>query len=144
VPTREKSWYVRCLPRKNLPRHEIGLRGGWCDREDVYAVTVRLIYLVAATYVSGEEIRRLIEMVAEPGDGLEHMYARASARGVDVVMFLIAPGLLTAERVAAQLLARAERAGLAGCWPVSCQVELIVPLAEAALPPDPSPEGPAL
>ncbi|MDQ7911471.1 hypothetical protein RB614_44000 [Phytohabitans sp. ZYX-F-186] len=108
----------------------------------MYAVTVRLIYLVAATHLPGDKLQRLIWMVAEPGDGLEHLYAQASDRGVDVVMFLVAPGLLSAERVAAQLIARAERAGLTGYWPVSCQVELIVPLAEAALPPSPPPDTP--
>jgi hypothetical protein len=108
----------------------------------VYAVTVRLFCAAPATRTATEEIRQLIRTVSTPGDRLEHVYVQSNGYGADLVMFLIAGDLASAERTAARLVARAQCGGLPGCEPVTCQVELVLPFAEAALPPDPPRERP--
>ncbi len=107
-----------------------------CDRGYVYAVTVRLSCPAPATPESAAEILRLLRAVSGPADGLEHAYAQPSGYGADLVLFLVAADLVAAERAAAQLVARAQDGGMADCAPLSCEAELVVPFAEAALPPD--------
>jgi hypothetical protein len=105
----------------------------------VYAVTVRMCCAASGGAISVDETRRLVREAAGSGDGLQHIYVQATRCGADVVVFLLADGLAAAERTAAGLIERARQAGLVGCEPTTCEVELIVPFAEAALPRDPAP-----
>lgn len=100
-------------------------------------VTVRLDCGEPATIGSTAALRRSVRAVARPGDGLEHVFAQPDPRGAALVMFLVAADLAAAERTARGLIARTGHDGLGGCRPTSCEVELIVPFAEAALPTDP-------
>lgn len=112
-----------------------------CDRGCVYAVTVRTSCSGPATPRAAAQIRQLLWAVSAPRDSLQHVYVQPSPYGADLVMFLVASDLATAEDVAARLITRAQRAGLIGCTPVTCEVELVLPFAEAALPPDSSVAG---
>jgi hypothetical protein len=105
----------------------------------VYAVTIRLCCASVGGSLPLDEARRQIRAAARPEDGFQHVYVQGSICGADIVLFLVADGLAVAEQTAARLIARAQAAGLAGCRPFTCQVELIVPFAEAALPPDRAP-----
>jgi hypothetical protein len=107
-----------------------------CDGEDVYAVTVRLSCPAPATPDAVAGILRLLHTVSDPTDGLEHAYAQPSGLGADLVLFLVADDLVAAERAAARLVARAQDAGLTDCAALTCEAELVVPFAEAALHPD--------
>lgn len=86
-----------------------------------------------------QRLRELVQRVALAADSLQHVYAQRGGDGLDLVMFLLAADIATAEQVARGIVRRALASGTTGCRPISCQVELVTPFAEAALPPEPSP-----
>jgi hypothetical protein len=100
----------------------------------MYAVTVD-IHISATEDLSAEvtRIAELIRSAARPEHRLEHLYARPSAHGASLVLFIIAPDLETAEETASQLYWRTGLEDSAGCRLVRCSVQLIVPIAEASL-----------
>jgi hypothetical protein len=103
---------------------------------DMFAVTIRLRGVAPVTAETAHSVRSVILSAALPGDGLEHVYVQLNGPDADVVLFLLSPGLVRAEATAARLVTRAREAGLVGWETLTCQVELIAPFAEAALPPD--------
>lgn len=56
--------------------------------------------------ISASELRRLIMVLAEPGDRLEHVYSEARSAGVDLGFFLRQPTLDAAEGAAIRLCLR--------------------------------------
>jgi hypothetical protein len=70
-------------------------------------------------------VTALLQAVAGPQDGLEHVYAQPSGPGVGVVLFLIAPGQRAAEATARSLFNRSCEAGLSGYRLVRCRAELL-------------------
>ncbi len=104
----------------------------------MYAVTVDIhIWRTEDLSAEATRIGQLIRSVARPEHRLEHLYARPSAHGVGLVLFIIARDLETAEETASQLYRRTGLEGSAGCRLARCGVRLIVPIAEASLRSDP-------
>ncbi|MEC4020710.1 hypothetical protein [Streptomyces sp. H27-D2] len=70
----------------------------------MYVITERI--LRGRTVVDSGQVRRLMYAVAEPEDGLEHVYARTDMEGADAVLFLLASCLEGAEAAATRILSR--------------------------------------
>ncbi|WP_326641342.1 hypothetical protein OG884_01500 [Streptosporangium sp. NBC_01755] len=81
--------------------------------------------------MSAREIRRLLLMLAEPEEGLEHVYGEDHADGVDLGLFIRRPTLDAAESAAARLCARCLDGvpGLAGWSLAGCGTDLVLALA---------------
>ncbi|MER7415732.1 hypothetical protein ABT346_02915 [Micromonospora peucetia] len=59
------------------------------------------------TLVDRAELHRLIQLVALPGDGLEHVYVMMNPKGAELAFFVLQPTVATAEAVVMQLCRRA-------------------------------------
>lgn len=80
--------------------------------------------------LSAREIRSLILLLAEPEEGLEHVYGEERADGVDLGLFIRRPTLDAAESAAARLCGRGLGSvpGLAGWSLAGCGTDLALAL----------------
>lgn len=100
----------------------------------MYVVTVPLLRDAECSPAEATRIADLLRAVAEPRDGLEHVYAQAATAGAGVVLFLIAEDERAAEATARSLYRRARGAGLDGYRLGRCHVDLRPPMGGRAFP----------
>ncbi|MEZ0069935.1 hypothetical protein ABIA32_005983 [Streptacidiphilus sp. MAP12-20] len=106
----------------------------------MYIVIARLAGRDPATDAECSSLHKRIAGIHTPGATICHVYATPVESGMDLVLFVIADTLETAEAVARIMLERAlTRAGL-DLTIESCNVDLFMPGAEAALGFDPGPD----
>jgi hypothetical protein len=100
----------------------------------MYAVTVDIdISGDNDLFVDLDRIGQKIKSVAGPEHRLEHLYIRRSADGVNIVLFVIAPDLETAEGAVREIFVRAGLEAVPGYRIADRGVLLIIPIAEASL-----------
>jgi hypothetical protein len=102
----------------------------------MHAVTVRLQSDEPPSLDSARILAGAVQEAALPTDHLEHVFAQVNGAEVEMVMYFVATNLAGAETTATRLLERALSISSANWRTSTCQAELIVAIAEAALPPD--------
>lgn len=98
----------------------------------MFIVTVRLRRVASMSGESAHRLHTIIKATATPETSLEYVYVQTDEVSACIVLFLLSPDLARAEATAAALVDRARSNGLVGWQPVTCEAELILPLAEAA------------
>jgi hypothetical protein len=89
----------------------------------VYMVTMRLERGLSPPWAGVAEIAAALRDCARPDDRLEHVFAQWTERGMDAVLFLVAPGPEQAAATAYALCLRAKPA-MPGYLLVSCEVSV--------------------
>jgi hypothetical protein len=100
----------------------------------VYVVTVPLLRGIPCSPDEARGIAARLLAAADPGDGLEHVYAQATQAGAGVVLFVLAADEDAAERTARRLYERAKAAGMTGFRRGRCRVDLRPPMSGSVFP----------
>ncbi len=99
-------------------------------------MTVQLLRGDACPPSEARRVANLLRAVAEPRDGLEHIYAQPSDTGAGLVLFLLADSRDSAVETTRALYRRASRAGLTGYRLGPCHADPRSPLIRGPFRPE--------